>query len=304
MAVRLSTPEPPLVGGTKRTLWTVKRHVDPATVVLSVAGLLAAAAFVVAALTFAGRVPFGLQAGRAVDMLAIAVLVGLGPAGVHFALRERRAKAVEAKFPDFLRDLAASRKAGLTLPRAVAVASRGDYGALDPEIRRMHAQLQWGVPFDEVLKQFAARVRTPLVDRAVAVITEASHLGGNVGEVILGAARDAREIKSLEGDRNVTMVLYTMIIYIAFLVFLGVVVTLYASLIPALVAAGAAGGSSGLVSGGVDLAAYRTFYFMAALVQGVGNGMVAGIIGTGKATTGLQHGAVMSAMGYMAFAFI
>lgn len=308
MKAALAVREPPTIPGSKAKLWTVKTTLDVETIVFAASGIAATLTLALAALAFIGRQPLGIPEGRAIDLLAATFLVGLGPPGFYMAWRDGKAKAAEARFPDFLRDLAASRKSGLTLPRAVAAASRGDYGALNPEIRRMHSQLEWGIPFNEALHQFAERVPTPLIHRSVAVITEASHLGGNVGEVILGAARDAREIKSLEGERKVTMVLYTMIIYIAFLVFLGVVVTLYSSLIPALVASGEAsaaqGGSGGLVTGGVDLGDYRTFYFMAALVQGVGNGMVAGIIGTGKAKSGLQHAFVMAGISLLAFGFI
>lgn len=302
-AITFDRHDAPVVG--KRRLW--KERADPEslidTAVLALSGLLALPTLGVAVLLFIERPPLGLPPSRWVDAFTLAIIFSIGPYGFLHAWRTNRRRAMEARFPDLLRDLAAGRKAGLTLPRAMAVAARGNYGALNGEIRLMSAQMEWGVRFEEVLQQFADRVKAPLVTRAVAVITEATVLGGNVSDVLSGAAKDGREIKAQESDRAMSMLLYTLIIYIAFFVFLGVVAVLYASLIPALKDS-AGTGESGFVGGGIDLDAYRTFYFLAANVQGIGNGMVAGVMGTGRAVSGFPHAFALAVVSFVTFAFI
>ncbi len=259
---------------------------------------------------FLGETPWGLSPDLWLDTLTFAVVVGLGAPG-YFAWRDHvRRRRLEERFPDFLRDIAVARRAGLTLVSAVDVAAEGDYGELTPEIRRMSRQLRWNVTFVEALQKFGQRVQTPLVERAINLIEEASRSGGSVTDVILAASRDARESRMLEEDRRMSMGLYVAIIYITFLVFLGVVGVMQGTFIPEILAAGEAASGSGAANvggldfSGVTLREYHTFYFLAALVQGVGNGIVAGIIETGKARAGFRHSVAMTLVAWGVFTFL
>ncbi|MCA1818621.1 MAG: type II secretion system F family protein, partial [Halobacteriales archaeon] len=157
-----------------------------------------------------------------IDVMCLSLLVAIGPYGFYQAREHRRIRTLEERFPDFLRDIASSHKGGLTLTQAAVIASRGEYGPLTPEVKKMSDQLNWNVSFNEALQRFSDRVQTPLVQRAVSLILQANKSGGATTEVLLAAARDAREIKTLEQERKVSMSLYTVVIYVTFFVFLGV----------------------------------------------------------------------------------
>lgn len=249
----------------------------------------------------------GLDNRLWLDFFAFALLAALGPYGFYVATKYKRVRQLEERFPDFLRDLAASRKAGLTLNESVTIASHGEYGALTPEIVKMSDQLSWNVPFDEALTRFGERVHTPLVQRATSLINEASRTGGNVTDVLLAAARDAREIKNLETERRTTMGMYTIIIYVTFFVFLGVAAVLYGTFIPEILKTSniaKAGSFGGMTIGQVTLEDYRVFYFLASLMQGLGNGFVGGLMGSGKPLDGLRHAFVMVLITYLTFALL
>jgi flagellar protein FlaJ len=239
-----------------------------------------------------------------------ALLAGLGPPGFHAHREQVRVRRLEEHFPDFLRDIASSHKGGLTLHHAASIAARGSYGELTPEVRKMADQLAWNLSFADALQRFAQRVDTPLVQRAVSLILQADRSGGNTADVLLAAARDAREIKTLERERRATMGLYTVVVYITFLVFLAVAAILYARFVPQIVASSmaaqvvAGGEVAGLTSDSLTLAQYRLFYFTAALVQAVGDGLVAGVLGTGRVISGLRHSFVMVLLTYVAFALL
>lgn len=106
------------------------------------------------------------------------------------------------------------------------------------------------------------------------------------------------------------MLLYTIITYIIFGVILLVAAIMYGTFMPQLVAATQAAMVSGqnqvagLVFSDVSQEAYRVFYFLAALVQGVGNGFIAGMIETGRARAGLRHSFVMVAITYLTFTLV
>lgn len=248
-----------------------------------------------------------------VDILAAAIMLCLGPYGFYAAFEDRRVRALEERLPDFLRDVAASHKGGLTLMASVRVAARGDYGALSPYVQRMADQMTWNVSFEQSLQWLSEQMRTPLVARTVHLILEADRSGGGTADVLLAAARDARELKKMETDRRISLGLYTLVIHITFGVFLLVAAVLYHQFVPAIAEAGAASGGAldsasnvpnALTPGHIDLADYRAFYYVAALVQAVGGGLVAGLMTTGKARLGLQHAFIMTALAFLVFTFL
>ena len=277
--------------------------------ILAVSGIIAAMLLVLAFLSFTEVLPEAMW----IHFLCLGLLTGLGPYGFYRSREYNRIRRLEERFPDFLRDIASSHKGGLTLHQAASIAARGEYGDLTPEVRKMADQLSWNVSFSEALRRFSDRVQTPLVQRAVSLILQADRSGGSTTDVLLTAAKDAREIKNLENERRLTMGLYTIVVYITFFVFLGVAAILYAQFAPQIVASSQAvaelGGSEGTGVQGVtgnslDLRQYQLFYFMAAVVQGLGDGIVAGLLGTGRAALGLRHSFVMVAISYVVFGFL
>lgn len=243
----------------------------------------------------------------ATDLFIFALLSGLGPYGWYQAREMKRVKAIDEKFPDFMRDLAEGQRAGMTLPRSLMTASKGTYGALTPEIRRMAAQVEWGIPFTEAFQRFAKRVRTPLIERSVSLVVEASNSGGNVVDVLSAASDDAREIKNILWERRSAMGIYAMIIYIAFAVFLVVIGVLNAQFIPEL--ARATSQVAGQKLGGLDfsafsVASYQRLFFHAAILQGLGGGFVAGVMTQGKPLAGLKHSFIMVGLAYVVFRFL
>lgn len=269
--------------------------------------IVAANLLVLSFLVWLGRPVLGLSPGQELDLLAFGLMVLFGPYGFYVARRLRRTRRLEERFPEFLRDLAASHRSGLTLERSVEVAAQGDYGELTSEIQTMADQLALNVTFEEALTRFRDRVDTPLVQRSISLILRASKSGGNITDVLLAAAENGREIKQLDQKRGRTMSLYTTIIYITFFVFLAVAAILYASFIPQMVEAQEAVRSQGLSGfGGVSFGSlsvddFRTFFFMAALVQGVGNGMIAGLVERGDPLLGMRHAFLMVAITWVAF---
>jgi len=55
------------------------------------------------------------------------------------------------------------------------------------------------------------------------MITKANESSGDVGEVLSVAARDAETEQTLKRERGMNMMIYIVIIYISFLVFVGVI---------------------------------------------------------------------------------
>lgn len=249
--------------------------------------------------------------GLRMDLIMFTIVGTTGPIGVYLHRQDRRIDGIEARLPDFLSDLAETRRAGLTMAAALHSCALSDYGPLTAEVRKMSQQVGWGVPFNEALLQFSHRVRTSLVERSTSLIIEATRTGGSVAEILKAAAKDAHEIKGLEQDRRVQMLTYLIVIYVVFGVFLLVIAVMDGQFIPEVLAANkAAAENSGLSSesfgnqADIEFSAIHFSYFLAAIVQSVGNGMVGGVLSEGQVRSGFRHAALMAGMSWLVFRFV
>ena len=259
---------------------------------------------------FDGWGPFHGQ-GLQMDLIALTIVGTAGPIGVYVHRQDKRVNGIEARLPDFLSDLAETRRAGLTMAASLHSCALSDYGPLTPEVKKMSQQVGWGVSFNEALAQFAERVKTSLVQRSCSLIIESSRTGGSVAEILKAAAKDAAEIKGLENDRRVQMLTYLIVIYVVFGVFLLVIAVLDGQFIPEVLAANVAaaenaqlGGASFGNQSGIEFAPIHFAYFLAAMVQSVGNGMVGGVLSEGQVRSGFRHAALMAFISWLTFRFV
>ena len=219
----------------------------------------------------------------------------------------------EEKFPDFLRDLAEYWKGGLSMTVAVQTLATSEYGALNDEVRKMSSQLSWGVKFGDVINIFAERVGTPLVKRAISLISEADRAGGKISDILITAANDSREIKFLEGERQRAIGSYIAVIWTSYGVFLGVIVVLAKVFIPAIADSNSGGGDGG-DSGGqnignmqiraIDPLFFLTIFYYGVTMQAMGNGAMAGLMATGRITSGFKHSGMMIVLAILVFNLI
>jgi flagellar protein FlaJ len=157
-----------------------------------------------------------------------------------------------------------------------------------------------------------------MTSRAVVLVTNAIHASDDVAPVLRIAADEARATWTLRRERRQVMLTYLIVIYISFLVFLGVIAALSVSFIPAIEEASVAGaaaetgsgtgvgtGAGGGIVGGlgdIDASAYERLFFHAAAIQAFCSGIVAGQLGEGSAKDGAKHAAILLVSTLVAFA--
>lgn len=284
-----------------------KRTADAFTLfkrsVYLITGIGAAVFFLLGIVTVTGKT--FIPSNYATDAIVLGLVLAFCPWGFFYLKELKRRDAVDDRFPDFLRDLSESARAGMTLPRALVTAASGNYGALTPEIKKMAAQVEWGVSFGDALEQFAERTNTNMISRSVNLITEAQRAGGNMVEVLSAAGTDVREIKQIVEERNQQMASYSMVIYIAYFVFIAVVMVLVTQFIPAFKEV-VSNTDPGAQVGGIqfrdfDPEDFQTMFFQACVVQAIGGGLVAGVLTKGSPVAGLRAILIMIAIAWFAF---
>ncbi len=120
------------------------------------------------------------------------------------------------------------------------------------------------------------------------------------------AGRDASAEQELNNERKMSMFIYIIIIYISFLVFIGIIYIISTTFLEQMVKAGEKSVTSG--SSGVPLSinrqtlnVYNRTFFHGALIQGFASGLIAGVMGEGSVLSGLKHSIIMLTIAYLLF---
>jgi len=267
----------------------------------------------VAVLIFLVRVPRAFAAEgisiRILDDLIIqSVLLVVFTYAVVRYLYKRHITAIEQALPEFLERIASLNEAGMSITKTIDRVRGTDVGVLTPEIDRIWRDLEYGSTVDDSFVRFGRRVRTTAVARVVTLLTNAMRASGNMGPVIRIAAEQHRAELGLRRQRRQQMFTYLVVIYIAFFVFLVIIVAISEMLVPNIPQDSAiesgdlrAVGAGSVFSdfGGVNQAAYTLTFFHAALIQAVCAGFVAGQLGEGSLRDGAKHAAIMLGLAYV-----
>ena len=242
----------------------------------------------------------------------------------------KRVKDIEKKFPDFLRDLTESLRAGLPLHKAIQSASKADYGALSTEIRKMSNQISWGMTIDKVLDQFAERMKNSRrVYTAVKIIKESNFSGGDVPATLEAVADNADMLEDAEKEKKSILSQYVMLMYAVSILFIVIVVAITKLLLPIFSTAGKAGGMIGLsnpcescfgvscfvcnlfqvtssvfgIQQGVS-SYYTALFFYMAVIQSIFSGLVAGVISENSVTAGVKHSLILAGIVFGTFSIL
>ena len=244
-----------------------------------------------------------------IDYVIFAMLSFFGPYGFYTSTKEKHIREIETRLPDFLRDVAEAGRFGMTLADAIVVASSGRYGRLTPEIKKMAAQIEWGVPASEAVQLFAERVGTPLVTRMASIIRKANDAGGNVADVLSMVSRDAKETILTQEERNVTMSTYVMVVYISFFVFIATILILQGQFLPKMEEAGRTVSEQAEAQGLAEIPGVNIqvsiiddvgfIFLLSVIVHAAGDGLLAGVIQRGSIPIGMRHSFIMLIVGFI-----
>ena len=244
-------------------------------------------------LTVFGYLMFGFA--RAFDeFFFFAVIIAVFPPTILNYIDYRWRKAVDSNLPNLFRSIVQAQETGMTLPQALEEAAKRSYGPLTAELRKMNAQISWGMTFEEALLALGKRVNTVLMQRTVPLIIEASRSGGHVEKVFEPTGKFVQTTLLLDKERRNQTRPYIAIIYVAFFVYLFTIILLFKSFFVSI---------EGLPLLGSSVMApqemQRMFFHMTA-IQAFFGGLVAGKMGEGTINAGLKHSLIMMLCGYIA----
>ena len=214
-------------------------------------------------------------------------------------------REIEEMFPVFLRDFVETIRSGMPLPAAIKAVAKNDYKALNPYVRRMAAQLDWGISVERVMLSFGKRSRSKLVMRIISSVIESHRFGGNLSDTFEALSNTAVEIDRLREERKLYMNSQMITGYVVFFVFLAVMIGLEKFLVPSL-----GDFSAGSLFGGAGAAAtqpsniageYKVIFRDLILIQGLFAGLAVGKMAEGAIVAGMKHSMFMMFVGFLVF---
>ncbi|MHC1629478.1 MAG: type II secretion system F family protein [Methanoculleaceae archaeon] len=235
------------------------------------------------------------------DHIFFAILILLIPYSIFYEIWRYRIMGIEAGIPDFLDRLGGINRVGLTIAQAIGLMVRTNLGVISYEIRRIKRDIDWGANVEEALIRFEERIRTPAISRTVTLITKASEMSGDIGEVLAIAASDAEMAEKLKKERRADMFAYTAIIYVAFFVFLFIVVVINNQFLSVLREVDTSGLSG--AGGSLALDTITRLLYHIGVVQALFSGLIGGLMGEASVRAGVKHSIILMAVALIVFMF-
>ncbi len=242
----------------------------------------------------------------------------------------REFKEIEEKFPNFLRNLIESIRAGLPLHKAIVNANKVNYGTLSREVLKMSNQISWGLSVDKVLMQFAERMKgSKRINASIQVILESYLSGGDVISTMETVADSQLLLLDVEKEKAATLNQYVIVMYAISFIFIGIVVAMNKLIIPIFsnfqesqfgvtnpcnictglecnVCSAFEVTSTSLfyLEPGSIGVYYTALFFMMSMIQAIFSGLVAGQISEGSFVSGLRHSLILASITFGTFSIL
>lgn len=279
----------------------------PMQIILAVSSIVTLSLFILGFFAFINVINISFIGLAGFDLLVFSVLSAIGPIGFYSYMKSKRKSEIQDQLPDFLREISSSTASGMTVFDAITTAAKADHGKLTPEIKRMAAQLSWGISVKNALNNFAKRINTDAVKRMTITINKALEIGGNTASVFEAAAREIDQAKRVEMQRKAEMSMYSIVIFISFFVFLAVILIIDKTIFTAIFdlqdqMAGQSIGNMKIARVDHELLKYTFFSFV--MVQSIGGGLLGGFMMDGRLSSGVRFGFILVLVSFFVFKFM
>ncbi|MCE7737635.1 MAG: type II secretion system F family protein [Candidatus Heimdallarchaeota archaeon] len=235
-------------------------------------------------------------------VMSFVILLGL-PALLIYEREGRRLTGIDNNLPNLLREIADSQRIGMHLPRAIAEASKRNYGPLTKELKKLAAKVSWGIPFRDAMLSFREALDTPLAKQATILILEAERSGGELEKIFDSAKEYVQELLDIKKDRESAIKPYIYIVFISYLIFAVVIYVLFTTFF-APFAARPITSSTGEEFIAVPFEAFKVGFLYMLTTQAFFSGLTAGKMGKGSVKLGVLYSSILMLIGLIFHKFL
>jgi len=238
-------------------------------------------------------------------VLTVALTAGLAPYSVDATLSSRRGRKYEQDFTDFLFELSELVRGGIDPIKSTITLSQGSLGSITKPVQVVAKQMEIGFTFEQAMRNLAASLKSPLIDRYIDLVIQASYSGGAVANLIQRASADMGTFLNIEKEKRAGLSQYTLVLYTGQVILIALSAILVVQFLPDLGAITLLGSTSftGSLLGKADIGNVpleRDLYLLV-VVNGFLGGLVIGKISEGKLKHGLKHALVLVFIAFVAW---
>jgi flagellar protein FlaJ len=231
-----------------------------------------------------------------VDMpvaIAASLFVATAPAAfVHVRLSKTK-NSMEQGVTSFLRDLTEVRKTGLSPEKCIESLSKRDYGAFSKELRKISAEISWGIPIKKVMMDFLNRTRSWMVQIVMFLLVETIDVGGGTIAMIESLARFNNLTQEVDKEKKMSVRPYVMMPYLASILLVATTVMMMSFSTGFGTTAVAAVAGAAAAAPKQDMGLMQTIFMTAVIFNSYLIGIVAGKISDESIASGFKHASIL-----------
>ncbi len=214
------------------------------------------------------------------------VVIAIGVASILYT---KKLRSLESNLFVFLDDLKDLLQGGMNIVTAMEIISEHDYGALNPYLKRIAAQVKIGIPFDVSLVEVFSEVDSPLFNNIANVISETMKYGGNLIKIFGAVSNYVKLIDEMGEERRAKTFSTVFSSYFMFFIFIAIILTIQIVFLPML-QSNQISTSPGTSISDINFNAYFLYLL---IIQAGFAGPIIGKISEGNSIAGIKHSIIL-----------
>jgi flagellar protein FlaJ len=195
----------------------------------------------------------------------------------------------------FLQDLTETRKTGLAPEKCIETLSNREYGSFSKHLRKITAELSWGIPLRKVFLDFMKKTKSWATQIVMFLLVETVDVGGGTIAMIESLAKFCTTTQQVEKEKKMAVKPYIMMPYFAALMLVATTVMMLTFTTKTV---GLAGPNSS--TGAIDLDALMVIFSTSVIIHSYLIGLVGGKISEESIAAGFKHSALLTLIAIVA----
>jgi flagellar protein FlaJ len=243
-------------------------------------------------------IPFFSSLQTIVDLpvaIAVALFVATAPAAIVHTKLSNEKNSMEQGINSFLRDLTEVRKTGLSPEKCIESLAHRDYGAFSKELRKISAEVSWGVPVKKVIMDFLKRTHSWMTQIIMFLLVETIDVGGGTIAMIESLARFNNSTQEVEKEKKMSVRPYMMMPYLASILLVATTIMMMSFTTGTLIV-----GTPGQIGPEKDFSMMKTIFLTSVTFHSYLIGIVAGKISEESVAAGFKHASILVVVAVLA----
>jgi flagellar protein FlaJ len=243
-------------------------------------------------------IPFFSSLQTIVDLpvaIAVALFVATAPAAIVHTKLSNEKNSMEQGINSFLRDLTEVRKTGLSPEKCIESLAHRDYGAFSKELRKISAEVSWGVPVKKVIMDFLKRTHSWMTQIVMFLLVETIDVGGGTIAMIESLARFNNSTQEVEKEKKMSVRPYMMMPYLASILLVATTIMMMSFTTGTLIV-----GAPGQTGPEKDFSMMKTIFLTSVTFHSYLIGIVAGKISEESVAAGFKHASILVVIAVLA----